>query len=148
MTNIFQYPYDARLKSWYELRKQIENSDIKEKCIKIDDFWQKTPLVNHYIHPQDMESWPSPWELIFDNEYCIYARALGMIYTLLLTGINDIDFIEAKDDNNEDVVLVTVDHAKYILNYWPGTVLNINLTDFKITRHIDISHIISKIGKL
>jgi hypothetical protein len=95
-----------------------------------------------------MESWPTPWELIYDNEYCVYARALGMIYTLLLSGINDIDLVEAIDDNSEDVVLVLVDNAKYILNYWPDTVVNNCLSDFTIKKHINLTPIINKIGKL
>lgn len=148
MTNIFQLSYEARLKNWHELRQELTELEVKEKCIKIDEFWQKTPLVNHYIHPQDMESWPTPWELIYDNEYCVYARALGMIYTLLLSGINDIDLVEAIDDNSEDVVLVLVDNAKYILNYWPDTVVNNCLSDFTIKKHINLTPIINKIGKL
>ncbi len=148
MTNIFQLSYEARLKNWHELRQELNELEVKEKCIKIDEFWQKTPLVNHYIHPQDMESWPTPWELIYDNEYCVYARALGMIYTLLLSGINDIDLVEAIDDNSEDVVLVLVDNAKYILNYWPDTVVNNCLSDFTIKKHINLTPIINKIGKL
>lgn len=69
-----------------------------------------------------------------------------MIYTLTLLGIKDIDFVEAKDDNNEEVALVLVDSAKYLLNYWPGTVLNNNLKQFNIINHIDIKPIIRKIG--
>ena len=62
-----------------------------------------------------------------------------MIYTLMLLGITDIDFCQALNDNKEDVNLVLVDHAKYVLNYWPDTVVNNKLQDFTITRTIDIS---------
>ena len=69
-----------------------------------------------------------------------------MVYTLLLLGIKDIDFVEALDDNKEHVVLVLVDNAKYVLNYWPESVLNINLSDFTITKHIKIESLKKKIG--
>jgi hypothetical protein len=92
--------------------------------------------------------WPGPWELISDNHYCYYARALGMVYTLLLLGINDIDIVEAKDYNDNQVVLVQVDHAKYIMNYWPDMVVNNNLSEFSITKRIDIDQIKRKIGKV
>ena len=69
-----------------------------------------------------------------------------MIYTLLLLGVDTIDLVEAKDDNNEDVVLVLVDNAKYLLNYWPDTVVNNDINDFVITRSLDITPLYNKIG--
>ena len=146
--NTFQLNYEARLKKWHDLRTQLEQSDIEEKCIEIDKFWQQCPIASHYLHPIDIQDWPGPWELIFDNNFCVYSRALGMIYTLLLLGVDTIDLVEAKDDNNEDVVLVLVDNAKYILNYWPDTVVNNCLTDFKVSRYLDIAPIITKIGSI
>lgn len=145
--NTFQLGYEARLKAWHDLRSEIKDLDINEKCVKIDKFWQQCPTNNHYLHPVDIDNWPDPWDLVYENEYCVYARALGMIYTLLLLGITDIDLVDAKDDNNEDVVLVLVDRAKYILNYWPDTVVNNCLQDFTIVKHIDITSITTKIGR-
>jgi hypothetical protein len=139
--NVFQLNYDTRLRSWYELRAQIEGTLIQNKCVEIDEFWQKAPLVNHYLHTLDVSSWPGPWDLLVENTYCTVARALGICYTLLLTGVNDIELVEATDNNGEDVVLVLVDSAKYICNYWPDTVLSNTLTDFSIKRHIDISQL-------
>lgn len=144
--NIFQVDYQIRLQSWYDLREEIKKLDLQTQCVFIDNWWQKCPLVTHYLHPDFTNEWPGPWELLVENNYCTYARGLGMIYTLLLLGINNIDFVEAKDDNNEDVVLVLVDNAKYIMNYWPNTVVNNCLQDFKIERQIDIVPIITKIG--
>lgn len=143
--NVFQNSYDNRLQSWYDLRTQIKELSLLEKCIEIDKWWQYAPLVNHYLHPHEIESWPGPWELINDNEYCHLARGLGMIYTLLLLGITDIDFCLGKDDNNEDVALVMVDRAKYVLNYWPNMVVNINLKNFKITDSLSLKNITTKI---
>ena len=143
--NVFQLSYDARLRSWYDLRTQIEGSDTQNKCIRIDEWWQKAPLVNHHLHILDSESWPGPWDLLVENTYCTVARALGMCYTLLLTGENDISLVEATDKTGNDVVLVLVDNAKYVLNYWPDTVLSNTLNDFTIKRHIDVSHIQSKL---
>lgn len=145
MINIFQLSYEARLRSWYELRQKFQNADIETKCVEIDKFWQSVPLVNHYLHPYDVDNWPNPWELIAENTYCPLARGLGMIYTLLLLGINDIDFCLATDDNSEDVSIVLVDNAKYVMNYWPEMVLNIKSTDFEIIKRLDIDIIKKKI---
>jgi len=139
--NVFQLNYDARLKSWYELRSNITSLDTKNKCVEIDKWWQQAPLVNHHLHILDSENWPGPWDLLVENTYCTVARALGMCYTLLLTGVTDIVLVEATDTQGEDMVLVLVDSAKYVLNYWPDTVVNNNSNDFSIKRHIDVSSI-------
>lgn len=146
--NIFQSTYESRLQDWFQLRQSIAASSLQDQCVAIDKWWQKAPLVNHYLHPHDIENWPNPWELLSENIYCDVARALGMCYTLLLLGINDIDLVLAKDDNNEDVVLVLVANAKYILNYWPDTVLNNNLSDFSVLEKLDINKLVNKIGKI
>jgi hypothetical protein len=139
--NVFQLNYDARLRSWYELRVQIEGTLIQNKCVEIDEWWQKAPLINHHLHPQDINTWPGPWDLLVENTYCTVARALGMCYTLLLVDETDIEMVEATDNNGEDVVLVLVDNAKYVLNYYPGTVLSNTLSEFTIKRTISINHL-------
>ena len=144
--NVFQLNYDTRLRSWYDLRQQLQNTDTKTVCIEIDNFWQQAPLINHYLHPHDISNWPNPWELLSENTYCELARALGMCYTLLLLSINDIELVLAKNDNNEDVVLVLVDNAKYVLNYWPNTVISNNLKDFVVVEKLDIDKIKNIIG--
>lgn len=69
-----------------------------------------------------------------------------MFYTVLLLGNNKLEIVEAIDDNNNEVVLVLVDNAKYVMNYWPNTVVNNHINDFKITRTLNISPLYSKIG--
>ena len=145
MINVFQLSYEARLKSWYDLRKSLENSDIKTRCTQIDDWWQKAPIVNHYLHPQEVTDWPGPWELLVENNYCQIARGLGMVYTLLLLGIKDVDFSLAIDDNSEECALVMVNNAKYILNYYPNTVISNSLQDFKLGNPVNMDKINKKI---
>lgn len=143
--NVFQLNYESRIRQWYELRKSIESSDISKKCIEIDAWWQKAPLVNHHLHILDQTTWPGPWDLLEENTYCMLARAIGMCYTLLLSGITDIELVEASDENGNDVILVLVDRAKYVLNYWPDTVLNNCSTDFTIKRRLDSSKLQEKL---
>lgn len=145
MINVFQLDYETRLRSWFELRQKLQNADTITKCVEIDKFWQSAPLVPHHLHPYDMDNWPGPWDLVYDNTYCELARGLGMIYTLLLLGVEDVDFCLATDDNSEDVTIVLVDNAKYVLNYWPDMVLNIKSTDFQIKDKLDIQKIKNRI---
>jgi hypothetical protein len=146
--NAFQLDFYTRLRDWSTLKENLSDSPIDVVCIETDKFWQQSPISNHYLHPADIKSWPDPWQLLDDNIYCNYSRALGMIYTLALLGITDIDLVDATDYNSVDVVLVLVDRAKYVMNYWPRTVVNNKLGDFTITRKYNITPIIQKIGTL
>jgi hypothetical protein len=146
VTNVFILDFETRMQSWATFRNQLAKLPIDQQCIEVDRYWQRVPLINHYLHPDFMHEWPNPWQLLSDNTYCYYARALGMIYTLLLLGNKDIALVEAKDDNSNEVVLVLVDDAKYVLNYWPETVVNNHITDFVIIKELDISPLLSKLG--
>lgn len=146
MTNVFILDYESRLRSWSRLRDELQRSTLEKISIEVDKFWQCVPTQNHYLHPDFIKDWPDPWQLLFDNTFCNYSRALGMIYTLLLLGTKNIELVEAKDDNSNEVVLVLVDNAKYVLNYWPDTVVNNDINDFVITRTLDITPLYNKIG--
>lgn len=139
--NVFQLNYETRLQNWYDLRQSLKDADVQTRCVEIDKWWQSAPLVSHYLHPHEVSVWPGPWDLLNDNEYCYYARGLGMVYTLLLLGVTCIDFCVATDDNSEEVVIVLVDNAKYVMNYWPDSVLNITQQQFKIVQKIDLDKI-------
>ena len=143
--NTFQSSYDNRLQSWYNLRNQIKNFDLAQKCVEIDKWWQRAPLVNHYLHPIDLPTWPGPWELLVENTYCPLARGLGMCYTLLLMDITDIEFVLAKDIDGDEIPLVIVQDT-YVLNYWPNTVQNNKTTDFTLLTRISIDSLKEKIG--
>lgn len=142
--NIFQASYDNRLQSWYNLRNQITIFDLGQQIIKIDEWWQKAPLINHYLHPSDLPNWPDPWELLVENTYCTLARGLGMCYTLLLMGITNIEFVLATDIQGNDTSLVIVLDT-YILNYWPNTVQTNKTTDFTLSTRISIDSLKEKI---
>ena len=147
MTNIFLQDYPTRLREWHKLKESLTTADIQTICVEVDKFWQQCPMVTHYLHPADVKDWPTPWELLNDNMYCPYARALGMTYTLLLLGITDIDIVDAIDDHSTDVVLVLVDRAKYIMNWFPDSVLNTDQSDFDLRRTLNTEPLLKKIGK-
>ncbi len=143
--NIFQLNYEARLSDWYDLRVRLEDSSLEEKCVEIDKWWQKAPLVTHHLHILDSENWPDPWQLLVENTYCEVARALGMCYTLLLLDVDNVEMVEATDNTGNDVVIVLVDNAKYVMNYYPDMVLSITSSDFKVKRIVSLDNIKTKI---
>lgn len=147
MINVFLLDYYTRLREWHKLKESLKDADLSTICIEVDKFWQRAPISSHYLHPADTPDWPNPWELISDNTYCLYARGLGMFYTLTLLGVKDIDIVDCLYDNSQNVCLVLVDNAKYVLNWYPNSVLNTNLQDFTNIKKLDITTLKKKIGE-
>lgn len=138
--------YIERLRSWNMLRASLENKDAQAICEEVNKYWTNLKTERYYLHPVDIEDWPTPWELINDNIYCGYAKALGIIYTLLLLGIEDIDFVEITHDNNENIPVVLVDNAKYVLNLQDYEPVNSFSSNFTIIKKYDIRPLKQKAG--
>lgn len=47
--------------------------------------------------------------------------------------------------NDQDVSLITVDRAKYIMNWYPDSVISNTLQDFKIDNRLSVDLLIKKI---
>lgn len=69
--------------SWYKLRQQLET--VEDPLILVAKFFHRLPRTKWYTDPYDQTNWPTPWELIEENEYCEFNLILGMCYTLQLT---------------------------------------------------------------
>lgn len=130
--NPFQLTYTDRLREWRDLRNAIKTQTVQDQCIAIDRWWQQAPLVNHHFHWHDTQQWTDPWEMLSENLYCTLTRAVGMCYTLLMNEVSDIQLVQVQDQQAEEHYLVLVDGSKYILSYWPNTVISNSLSNFKI----------------
>jgi hypothetical protein len=114
--------FEQRLKDWYALRLACQKASVHQALLDINDWWFRCPQVNHYLHYDGHETWPGPWDLLADNHFCDVARALGIVYTVMMLGRQDIEsviMIELNEGN-----LVQVNQGKYILNWCPGDILN------------------------
>jgi hypothetical protein len=119
--------YGYRLSAWRELRCRCEVLPLDQCLMAVNDWWWQVPTVNHYLHWDDHRCWPSPWDLLADNMFCDLARALGIMYTLMMlerSDIQEISLLNSKQDN-----LVQVNEGKYILNWCPTELLNIQSLD-------------------
>lgn len=73
----------TRFRSWYALRQNVEQSS--DPFNLVSKFFSRLPRVKRYTDPYDRSTWPTPWELIQENEYCEFNIILGICYTLQLT---------------------------------------------------------------
>jgi len=99
-------------------------------------------MVNRYLHWDDWPDWPTPWELLNDNIYCDLARALGMLYTIIMIDPQDhVELARCDQDN-----LVRVQQGKYILNWCPGDIVNIRSQESIVTKTLDGTLFQKKLG--
>jgi hypothetical protein len=127
--------YEERLADWFELRQACEHLDLAQQLQRINNWWFRAPMVNRVITWDDPADWPNPWNLLVNSGYCELARALGIVYTLMMLEnrlYTDLNIITTGHDN-----LVQVDSGKYILNWAPGEVLNINSTPLTVQNSIN-----------
>ena len=80
---MFEKNYDQRLQVWSEFRQSLESS--KDPIQDTINLYNTAPTVSIHTDPWDQTTWPNPWELIQENQYCEFARVLGMCYSLQLT---------------------------------------------------------------
>jgi hypothetical protein len=82
---MFDLDVDDRLSVWANFRKSINTSS--DPLQDVAHFWESTPFTahNHQIDPYYQASWPSPWEIIVENRYDDFTKAVMIGYTLLFT---------------------------------------------------------------
>ena len=120
---IWSNKFQDRFLEWNRLRTDILSMSKDQALLEVNNWWQRAPMVNHYLHWDDWHEWPDPWTLLSDDVWCDVAKALGIMYTLMLAQhpeITDYHMIKCTESN-----LVQVDRGKYILNWAPGEIVNI-----------------------
>jgi len=116
--------FSKRLTAWNQLRLHVAGLPIQSALEEINQWWFRAPWTPYHLHWDDRKNWPDPWQLLDDNIYCSLARALGIMYTISLIDRKDMQdacLIEFDSDN-----LVLVQDRKYILNWDPTEIVNIN----------------------
>jgi len=82
---MFNSEYEERLPIWRNFRLELEKS--KNPIQDTIDFFDKAPLHTIATDPYTPSTWPDPWELISENNYCPFVKILAICYTLQLTDV-------------------------------------------------------------
>lgn len=107
--------FDKRLVSWTNLRSTVHSQQLPQCLKNINRWWLAAPWVPYYLHWDDTDTWPDPWQLLAENTFCDVARALGMLYTVAL--INRSDIRQAEIVQYDQGPVLMVNDGKYILNW-------------------------------
>lgn len=124
--------FEQRLAAWNKLRDSVQSSP-KETCLQdVNAWWFASPWSAYHLHWDDRATWPDPWQLLGDNVFCSVARALGIMYTIVMLERPDLQDAVMVDTGSDNLVLV--DQGKYILNWDKETIVNINSSKSKQRR--------------
>jgi hypothetical protein len=127
--------YEDRLLDWQRLRQQCNNLDLSQQLLLINDWWMRAPIVNRIILWDDPTKWPDPWQLLTNSGYCELARALGIVYTIMLLDKQLYSTLNIINNGRDNLVLVN--DGKYILNWAPGEMLNTHSTPLTVQYNIN-----------
>jgi len=132
---------EDRLAEWKEFRSIISRLSFDEAVQKTVHYWSYAPFVNHYLDRQSPQDWPSPWELVIDGKYDDMAKALGMLYTLVLSEHgkeHTFSIIRAQEASSlASYNLVSIDDGKYVLNY----IFNEVISTEKLRKELQINQV-------
>ena len=80
---MFDKKFEDRLSIWRDFRQSLETVD--DPIQVTIDFFSKAPVGAIATDPYTKSSWPDPWELIEENNFCPFVKILAICYTLQLT---------------------------------------------------------------
>ena len=80
---MFNQKYEDRLQMWSVFRQSLETSVDPLQDVVAN--YGQAPTVSIHTDPYNKDTWPTPWELIQENQYCDFCIVLGQCYSLQLT---------------------------------------------------------------
>jgi hypothetical protein len=144
---MFNLNYDDRLSSWAQHRSRLEQCD--DPYTATWEYWKTAPFVpyNPDVDPFYPRNWPNPWEIIVENRYDDFTKALMIGYSLKWTKRFENTPIEIRtvvdSAKNMSYNIVCVDN-KWAINYedsgpiqlenWPDNFLIENLVELTVPR--------------
>ena len=109
---MFEKKFEDRLVEWSDFRSTLESSN--DPLQDVIDFFYGVPLSSIAADPYTKSTWPDPWELIEENNYCPFVKILAICYTLQLTdkfstSVFEIHITHDKERSSTDFLLYVDD---------------------------------------
>ena len=105
-----QDSFETRTKQWRDFRQSLEQE--QDPIQATIDWYNQAPEVSIHTDPYDRSTWPNPWELVKENQYCEFCKLLGIAYTLQLTDSFSTErfeiHIQRSDETSETFYLLFV----------------------------------------
>src|SRR5438270_4117448 len=113
-----------RLTLWKALRSSLANMPEAEQLAAVAKFWAQAPLHKFAYDVEKPETWPSPWEMISEGDWCSRSVGIGIEFTLRLGGWKPerLTLHLIRDLDRSDMMFVVEIDDNYYLNYDHGLV--------------------------
>jgi hypothetical protein len=140
--NPFLLPPKPRLSEWKKLRDSLKDLVEIDQLNAVAKYWAQAPLLNIAYDPERLDLYPSPWEMMNANKWCRNSIAVGMDFTLRLSGWETARLIVKmmRDYDISDQKLILEIDGDKLLNYDYGIVSNIPKTKFVILNSWNFSN--------
>lgn len=118
--NPFVLSPPERIRAWRDLRESIKEKTLEEAALDVSLWWWQAPIVQFTIDYDRPETWPTPWEMMYENEFDNTARAYMMAETLLLAGLvteYDLEIVILNCKDLEEIKSLVLVEKRIILNY-------------------------------
>ena len=126
--------YADRLQAWNLLRDRCRDIPLDRALTAINSWWHGAPVAVRTMIWENYPDWPDPWCLLAQDRLCDLARALGIMYTVIMTEHAEISHCRLIQTDHDNLVLV--DQGKYILNWHPDQIVNIPSQARQVRRSI------------
>jgi len=112
----------SRLADFRNFRIELSKiSKLEEKLHILVEKWKYVPISSRILDPYSSHAWPSPWEILYENNYDENAIAYMMACILEMSGTtSEVLFVE-DDQKTFQKLIILVDDI-YVLNYSYGIV--------------------------
>lgn len=117
--NFYNLSPTQRILKWRELRASLTNKDEFNQLLATAEFWADAPLQTFVLDWDQIEKWPTAWELLYEGNFDTNVVAILMEQTLVLSGWDNARFklMYIKDTKIEAQMMTLLVDDKWILNY-------------------------------
>lgn len=117
---MFKESVDERFTIWLNFRKNLEES--KDPFMDVWNFWKNAPFIpyNSKIDPFYDRNWPTPWEIIADNKYDDFTKALMIGWSIKMTSKfknEKVEILTLLDKTKPSYYNVVCINDSWIINY-------------------------------
>jgi len=132
--NSFLLSPQQRLVYWKEFRTNLSKMPEIDQLSAVAEYWKLVPLKKMAYDPEALDLLPSPWEMISSDDWCKNSVAVGMEFTLRLSGwnANRMTIKMMRDYDISDQKLVLEIDENHLINYDYGIVTKMPATRFDI----------------
>jgi len=117
-----------RLSEWRKFRYLQKSLPLNEQLQNTVNLWKDCHLGHTHYDFLNIKDWPTPWELVLEDSFDDFSRALGMAFTLIMIDDwqNESLFLRCYKDSDRSTFYHTLELNDIILNFNLGEIINKN----------------------